>query len=136
MSPECECPAAGFCSRHVMHKHAAWHRLCQTKENYRKAWDDGVGPGQPKKEKPSERALRRIGTLKRLEESRRHREWVVSFRSADDKGLGDTIVRLLKRCEGKGTKVELRKMFRQWLRVCSCSRTEATERLNKDHPYE
>ena len=29
-----------------MKKTPHWHHLCQTNEQYRKAWDAGVGPGQ------------------------------------------------------------------------------------------
>jgi hypothetical protein len=45
---ECECTEPGWCERHKMMKPAHWHHLCQTRENYRIAWDEGRGPGQLK----------------------------------------------------------------------------------------
>jgi hypothetical protein len=45
---ECECAEPGWCERHKMMKPAHWHHLCQTRENYRLAWDEGRGPGQLK----------------------------------------------------------------------------------------
>lgn len=42
----CDCPIAGFCERHGINKPPAWHRLCQKRDEYREAWDAGVGPGQ------------------------------------------------------------------------------------------
>ena len=51
----CECPLAGWCERHAIEKHEAWHRLCQTNHGYRRAWDEGKGPGQPKQDNRKER---------------------------------------------------------------------------------
>ena len=36
----------GWCDKHKMRKTANWVRLCQTQPGYRKAWDEGRGPGQ------------------------------------------------------------------------------------------
>jgi hypothetical protein len=44
--PPCDCPEPGWCARHGIHKTEHWHRLCQSRADYRKQWDDGVGPGQ------------------------------------------------------------------------------------------
>ena len=44
----CECPVSGWCDRHALMKHDNWHQLCQRSEKYRRAWDAGRGPGQPK----------------------------------------------------------------------------------------
>ena len=35
-----------MCERHGIHKDTHWHHLCQTRVEYRKAWDEGHGPGQ------------------------------------------------------------------------------------------
>jgi hypothetical protein len=43
---ECTCKEPGWCERHQVHKSAHWHHLCQTREPYRRAWDEGRGPGQ------------------------------------------------------------------------------------------
>ena len=42
----CECSGPGWCERHQMVKTPHWHQLCQTRDNYRAAWDAGQGPGQ------------------------------------------------------------------------------------------
>lgn len=42
----CECPAAGFCQRHGVEKNATLHKLCQTKDSYRQAWDAKKMPFQ------------------------------------------------------------------------------------------
>jgi len=48
---QCECPdpgdAAYFdCKRHGIRKHSHWRTLCQTREEYFRAWEEGRGPGQ------------------------------------------------------------------------------------------
>lgn len=51
--PECPCPEppAGetrfWCERHRCWKTRHWRTLCQTRPEYRQAWEDGRGPGQP-----------------------------------------------------------------------------------------
>jgi hypothetical protein len=47
---ECTCPLAGHCDRHNVYKTEHWHHLCQTRQDYRQAWDDGRGPGQQRTE--------------------------------------------------------------------------------------
>lgn len=56
---QCECPdpgdAAYFnCKRHGCRKHAHWWRLCQTREEYFHAWEEGRGPGQAMPWDPSQ----------------------------------------------------------------------------------
>jgi hypothetical protein len=42
----CECPVAGYCSRHKVDKtNHLWH-LCRTKPEYFQAWEENRGPGQ------------------------------------------------------------------------------------------
>lgn len=43
---ECECPLAGFCSRHGIKKNKHWHKLCQSHEGYFQMWEECKGPGQ------------------------------------------------------------------------------------------
>lgn len=45
-SEPCTCLLAGWCERHKIAKPAPWHRLCQTRSDYRACWDRGEGPGQ------------------------------------------------------------------------------------------
>ena len=43
----CEtCDGGGFCTVHQMPKVAHWTALCRTNPRYRRAWDEGRGPGQ------------------------------------------------------------------------------------------
>ncbi len=49
MITECCCPVGDgkrFCERHNMQKGATWRRLCQTDQEYFRAWERGAGPGQ------------------------------------------------------------------------------------------
>jgi hypothetical protein len=50
----CECPLAGYCSRHKINKNLHYHRLCQNHEGYFNAWEEGRGPGQKGKAKKPE----------------------------------------------------------------------------------
>ena len=49
---ECKCqgPLPGerwfFCERHQCDKTLEWHQLCQTRQDYFKLWEAGIGPGQ------------------------------------------------------------------------------------------
>lgn len=40
----CECPAAGWCDRHQIHKHQRWWELCHGP--HYNLWEQGRGPGQ------------------------------------------------------------------------------------------
>jgi len=42
----CECPMAGFCQRHGVHKSAHLHKLCQNHIGYFTMWEDCHGPNQ------------------------------------------------------------------------------------------
>ena len=42
----CECPLAGFCSKHNVEKTPHWHKLCQNHMGYYNAWEKCMGPGQ------------------------------------------------------------------------------------------
>lgn len=134
-SEPCECPLSGWCNRHAMFKHEAWHGLCQKNADYRRAWDNGDGPGQPRQEQPSEREVRRLKVIKRTEETRRRKQWIAFFKIDSDTGLGDTAQRLLKACDGDTSKVELRKALRSMISACACGRKEAIKRLNSEMPY-
>lgn len=52
--PDCSCNSVPdgekriWCERHQCWKTRNWVKLCQTREDYRKAWDEGRGPGQVK----------------------------------------------------------------------------------------
>lgn len=59
----CVCKEPGWCERHQCQKHAHWHHLCQTNEDYFQAWEAGRGPGQglPKVVVPREPRPRKEG---------------------------------------------------------------------------
>lgn len=46
----CYCEKSGFCPSHNIHKNDGWFQLCQTREKYFEAWEQGIGPGQNKNE--------------------------------------------------------------------------------------
>ena len=48
-----------WCERHQCWKTRHWHELCQTRENYRRAWDEGRGPGQVKGTPPGKTTIKR-----------------------------------------------------------------------------
>ena len=43
---DCQCSEPGWCERHGMHKPEGWWKLCQTHDDYFRAWEGGWGPGQ------------------------------------------------------------------------------------------
>lgn len=53
--PPCTCEAPGFCARHNVDKGPTWFALCRIREDYRRAWDEGRGPGQPACPSPTPR---------------------------------------------------------------------------------
>ena len=48
----CECPFHGWCERHRVNKSTRMHDVCQTKQKYFDAWEQGRGPGQTIVQKP------------------------------------------------------------------------------------
>ena len=60
--PDCDCnqfpenERLMWCERHHCWKTRNWVKLCQTRADYRKAWDEGRGPGQTRTDvdKPSQ----------------------------------------------------------------------------------
>jgi len=65
---QCQCTEAGWCERHQIKKSAHLVHLCQTKEDYFQAWEEGRGPGQyynPQPEKAA-REKKPIGPGKML----------------------------------------------------------------------
>lgn len=132
MIEPCSCPIAGWCDRHNVKKHKVWHQLCQTHDDYRKAWDDGRGPGQSRK--PLTRAqLER----KELVEQRKARTlrligWLTFFRLPGESGVGDTARRLnMRSCKSPDAHAAIKRLLAQ----CACKQADAVARLNAEHPY-
>jgi len=148
---KCECPLVGYCKRHKVSKPNGWHKLCQTNEAYFSAWEQGRGPGQsgrnPKHEARRPRQQRQPADerkeqrRKKVAEATRRKAWLISWltilRSPQDTGIGDTANRL--RQQRKKTKVgkvsDAHDAVKRLLAQCSCSKTEAVTRLNKEYPY-
>jgi len=146
----CECPLAGYCKLHKVSKPIGWHKLCQTKESYFEAWEQGRGPGQsgrnPKQEvrrpkqqrQPDERKEQR---RKKIEEAIRRKQrligWLRFFRLPTDRGVGDTADRLKQQRPKSPVWVpkDATQAVKCLLSHCSCSRTEAVARLNEQYPY-
>ena len=115
---QCECPIAGYCKRHGIHKPDGWHRLCQSRDDYRAAWDDGHGPGQ--RREPQERREKPMPYWARL---------IASQRIDDDRGVGDTLARLASYVGGEHYKRLMEKLGRG----CGCGNRQAM--LNRRWPY-
>jgi hypothetical protein len=127
---KCECPLAGFCDRHLIDKHEGWHKLCQDDALYREAWDAFRGPGQFNlKAKPLDRITR---IKKRVAKDRRIEGWIRRLRTAEDTGLGDTVVRLKKMAKSEKFKTHLTMM----LKLQACKTSDAVQRLNAKHRYD
>ncbi len=59
--------------------------------------------------------------------------WLTFFRLPDEIGIGDTAHRLNKRsCKSPDAHALLTRL----LTMCSCSRSDAVAKLNKEHPYD
>jgi hypothetical protein len=125
----CECPMAGWCERHKVAKGKTWHGLCRTSESYRKAWDEGRGPGQTPMVEDREERRERIKL--RIAKDARLRGWVSFFRVDGERGIGDTAWRLRRATKSRVVKDELR----QLMRVCACKDDQAIKNLNEMYPY-
>jgi len=144
MSESCQCELAGWCERHKITKTPHFRHLCETNARYRKAWDEGRGPGQETKELTQ----KQLETKARIEEARARTDrligWLTFFRLPDEHGVGDTASRLLKLTKPRYPKplpetparFDARELISRLLSRCSCSRSDAVARLNKDHPYD
>lgn len=95
-----------------------WKKYFQT--------DDGKRIAEPK-------ARRRARVKEATERTQRLIGWLTFFRLPGDAGIGDTAHRLNKRsCKSPDAHALLTRL----LTMCSCSRSDAVVRLNKEHPYE
>lgn len=56
-----QCPGPGWCERHQVVKSPHWVKLCQTREDYFRAWEEGRGPGQQKPDVNAKPAVRKPG---------------------------------------------------------------------------
>lgn len=43
---DCRCEQPGWCERHQCQKTVHWHKLCRTRAEYFRLWEQGLGPGQ------------------------------------------------------------------------------------------
>ncbi len=132
----CECELAGYCNRHKLRKTNGWHKLCQTNQNYFDTWEAGNGPGQERK--PDEGKEQR---RKKVAEATRRKAWVISWlkllRSPQDVGIGDTANRLRQQRKKSPIWIasDAHDAVKRLLAQCSCSKTEAVARLNREYPY-
>lgn len=55
----CQCEQAGFCRRHQCTKTEHWWKLCRTREDYFRLWEEGRGPGQNRPTRKAPGILRR-----------------------------------------------------------------------------
>lgn len=130
MSDSCVCPLAGYCERHQCKKTSNLHKLCQQHGAYWDAWEEGRGPGQ--QVKPKEQNKRRLRVIENVKRNQRLRGWVMSMRTTGEVGIGDTLLRLIRIAGTREIKRELKCLHR----ACSCNQIEATEKLNREYPYQ
>lgn len=122
----CECPLAGYCQRHGVKKRDGWHKLCQTRENYYQAWEDGRGPGQATEDTKSARKR----TIDKLRvKKQRLVELLMWLRVDSDKGVGDTVERLLAKVGGG----KIKSLIESLGGSCGC--TDRQKWLNEQYPY-
>lgn len=131
-APPCTCPIPGWCDRHSADKPKVWHQLCQTRENYRKAWDDGRGPGQPLKPLTPAQLARQERIKQARLRTQRLIGWLTFFRLPSETGIGDTASRLIQVAKHSP---DAHTLIKRLLTMCSCSRSDAVAKLNKEHPY-
>jgi hypothetical protein len=128
---ECKCVMRGFCERHRVRKSDRMVKLCQTNDDYWRAWEEGSGPGQFRK--LTDRQVKRLVRIQRnVLRDRRIMGWISFMRRPSDVGLGDALERLIPQASEKKElqTVLLRIQTRQ-----SCSRSDATKQLNAKYPY-
>lgn len=132
MSDVCSCEMAGWCSRHNVQKTHNHFKLCQAHGSYWYAWERGRGPGQMQSQPTEKQAARKKRVQERVQRDKRLRGWVSLFRSPSDKGIGDTLLRLIPLAKKKPLlKAELKQLQQQ----CGCKIEDATAELNKHYPY-
>jgi len=129
----CTCPLAGYCDRHGIDKSEHWHQLCQTRDNYRAAWDEGRGPGQPRKPLTAAQIERQERVKEASNRTARLIGWLTFFRANGDAGIGDTSFRMVQQATRRSP--DAKSAIVDLLKQCSCSRIDAVARLNKEHPY-
>lgn len=131
MSKPCECPAAGYCERHGVHKTPTWHRLCQSDDRYRRAWDSGRGPGQPERpETDADKQDRKQRIEKRVKQNASLKR-AIRFIKAPTEGLGDAAVRLLEQAQ-RSQRHQIATKLRRLLQCASCNQGRAIQHLNQE----
>lgn len=126
----CQCPLAGYCDRHAMQKIGRLHHLCQTDLRYFELWEKQAA-NEAKQIDPA-KAARRERVRAAVERDRRLIGWIQLLRLPHDRGIGDTAHRLcLRACKSPDASAQLQRLLKQ----CSCSRTDAVARLNREWPY-
>lgn len=127
---KCECKFAGFCSRHGVEKNPKLVDLCQRKRNYFDAWEEGRGPGQ--RAKPSvQNDDRRRRVMERTAYLHRLIRWVALFAAPNERGVGDTYLRLSQLAGQREIATALAELASRY----SCCGKEAVTNLNERWPY-
>lgn len=133
---QCECPIAGFCKRHQINKTPLLHHKCQTDPNFWNAWESGRGPAIVQ-----ELDEKKLARKKKVEAAKSQKKrlisWLKLFRAESEKGIGDTADRLVKQRKKSPIWIasDAHDAVRRLMAQCSCSKTEAVTRLNREYPY-
>ena len=127
-----------FCDRHKCLKSKSLHTLCQTRQDYFKMWEEGVGPMQDMYQKQMIRQGYEKVKMEEGEEvivQERQEEEEKFFMNdpripAKSRGLGDTIAKVTK---ATGIKKAVDTVFGAINKDCGC--TERQAKLNRMFPY-
>lgn len=131
MTKPCDCPLAGYCERHEIYKTATWQRLCSTRDDYRRAWDSGRGPGQPERpETDADKQERKQRIEKRVKQNASLKR-AIRLIKAPTEGLGDAAVRLLDQAQ-RSNRIELAAKLRRLIQCASCNQGRAVALLNSE----
>lgn len=116
---DCECKLAGWCNRHQRTKTDHLLHLCQTRDDYFNLWESGnnkTTKGRVKSDKQ--------------EKDARLVSWLKVFAEPTDRGIGDTVERLLAKAGGRAIKSVLSKIG------VGCGCTDRQEWLNRKYPLD
>jgi len=103
--------------------------LCQTQPGYWAQWEAGCGPGQARTKGQEERRDR---VLKARAKQERLINWLIFFRQPEDRGVGDTVERLL---ECSTDQVDARNALVELQKRCNCKTRDATAWANERWKY-
>ena len=136
---ECQCQSHGFCPRRNAYVPRHQWRQCQAG---RVEYVDMVisalqvkieyADRKPRKLSTEEKEQRRQRVIEATERKARLISWLKFFRIPEDRGIGDTVHRLMLRsCKSPDAHKQLENLLKQ----CNCRRVDAVTKLNTEWSY-